>query len=770
MKLALNMIVAPTDEEAVVLKRCLTSIAPFVDGIFITITGKNKKCEDVVNAFGGVISTCVWENDFGKARNFALSQIPKEYDYFLWVDADDVIRGGDKLRATIEEHKSVDVFVFNYLYAFDKWNNPVVVHLKSRVLRNDNCVEWAGKLHEDFKANRALESKFVEGIDILHLSDEARFDKAKERNKLVAQKALDGAKDDPRTYWNLGNSCKALGENRESIKAFETFMELSKSDDEKYIVCLRLAELFLDEEDYETALEYGRYAIGLKPLYPDAYITTADVYKKMEQYEEAKGYYLLGLDPNKQPPYHEIIVFNPRAYDYEPLMKLADVYFKLSMPQLALQCLKSCSQIVPLDKDLKKLIEKIDVQAKIADKAVEAVGRLKEMNDEELKIELDKLPDDIKSHPHICHLRNTRIIKETSSGKDLVFMCSYTADEWNPEIAKATGIGGSEEAVINLSKELVELGWNVTVFNNCGHKELEFDGVKYKPFWAWNARDKQDVTILWRTPKFLDYDINSDKVFVDMHDVIGAGEYNERRLAKLTGIFFKSKAHRNLFPNIPDEKCIIIPNGIHWADFQGGVKDPYLMINTSSPDRSIKTLIKAFKRVKEQVPQAKMKWAYGWNVWDNVHSNDQEKIDWKKEVEKEIEGTTDFEALGRIGHTAVAQLYKEATVFAYPTAFFEIDCISARKAQSAGAFPVSTDFGALDETIQFGHKVKTNLKEENWDKAGAFDFSLKEERAINEWVEKCVECLTTPPDSTEMVEWTKQFDWTEIAKKWNENL
>ena len=44
------------------------------------------------------------------------------------------------------------------------------------------------------------------------------------------------------------------------------------------------------------------------------------------------------------------------------------------------------------------------------------------------------------------------------------------------------GLGGSESAVISISKELSNLGFDVTVFNSCIDKEASpgvYDGVKY---------------------------------------------------------------------------------------------------------------------------------------------------------------------------------------------------------------------------------------------------------------------------------------------------
>ena len=71
--LALAMIVKGTDEEALYLQNCLTSIAGFVDKIFITVTQPNKEVERIAKAFGADISSFELCNDFSKARNISIS-------------------------------------------------------------------------------------------------------------------------------------------------------------------------------------------------------------------------------------------------------------------------------------------------------------------------------------------------------------------------------------------------------------------------------------------------------------------------------------------------------------------------------------------------------------------------------------------------------------------------------------------------------------------------------------------------------------------------
>ena len=73
MKIALALIVKPTDDEAVVLRRCLENVSPHVDGIFLTFAGpegvKNESCETVAKLFKAETSYFTWINDFAAARN-----------------------------------------------------------------------------------------------------------------------------------------------------------------------------------------------------------------------------------------------------------------------------------------------------------------------------------------------------------------------------------------------------------------------------------------------------------------------------------------------------------------------------------------------------------------------------------------------------------------------------------------------------------------------------------------------------------------------------
>jgi glycosyltransferase involved in cell wall biosynthesis len=413
-----------------------------------------------------------------------------------------------------------------------------------------------------------------------------------------------------------------------------------------------------------------------------------------------------------------------------------------------------------------------------------------------LKAAVACLPKVLASHPAIVAFRNAHFVKETSSGTDLVISCD-TVHQWNPKMLKGKGkgcIGGSEEAVIYLSRELAKLGWNVTIYNNCGNEPIrdavtyyDHTGVMvhrvitYRPFWERNFSDKQDVVILWRFPKLLDMQINAPKIFLDLHDAVQADQFTPTRLQRLTKILIKTQFHRSLFPNVPDDKIAVIPNGMDLSLLESNPlmrKDPFLIINTSSPDRAMDVLPKLFKEVKKSVPQARLQWAYGWDTFYrgfryNEEKEMKEKFRWMKRTQKEMD-KAGIETLGRLTQAEVGKLYQRASILAYPTEFAEIDCMSVKKAQAAGCLPVVTDFGALAESAPFAWKVHSKKTKDTWNsRLGQFHFGLEGQDAQQEWVDLCVKALRSGRVSegrAEMKEWSRQFEWHKIAVRWNDIL
>lgn len=769
-KIALAMIVRGDDSEAPLLDRCLENVRPHVNGVFITMTFKpgekpNKAVYDVCVKHGVYLSYFKWQNDFALARNFNFDQVYSKFTHILWCDADDVFSNLGVITNLIKKNPNVDAFAMWYLYDFDEHGSPIVIHKKTQLVRNDLSVKWVGKLHEDLIETRSLNVMFTNEIERMHMTTEGRSLESKLRNVEISKDEAKLLPDDPRVYFNLANSYMGAGSLSFAKENYEKFIAKSGSEEEKYVAYMRLSAAEQGLENRDKAIMYLQLAIGMNPGVPDAYHLLGYLYFSYGMYDQAELYLLMGLKVT--PQVHKMIVFNPRDYDYNPYMALAKVYFNKNRADLALPWLRKCLAISPNSDYLKGLVTEMTAETRRLAKVLETIQELNKLVDKDDVLDLiSELPKDLQSHPAICRIRNQYVVKEKSSGKDIAYYCGDTAHEWNPEMAKTKGIGGSEEAVINLAKQWVKEGYTVTVFNNCGLEPMRCDGVEYKPYWYYNPKDKYDITVLWRHPALAGYDINTKKIFVDLHDVIPPGEFNEKRLGKIDKILVKTKAHRVLFPNIPDEKFVIIPNGQDPELFEKGIeKEPYLMVNTSSPDRSLDVLPKLFQEVKKHVPEAKLVWAYGWEIFDNTFANDKHKMEWKKKIVEDMR-EAGIENLGRLSQNECALLYQRGSILAYPSEFYEIDCISVKKSQAVGCVPITTDFAAFEESNKYGIKIKSNKNVDNWTRPYQMGFGIDDERVQRAWVKAVVRELKKPTDTTQMRKWAKKFDWDKISKQW----
>lgn len=753
-KLALCMIVKPTDDEAVLLERCLKSAKPFVHDIFLTITGSNVSCRRVGEKFGATLSSMPWEGNFAKARTYNFSQA-KKADYILWLDCDDQLVGGNNLARVVEsmDERGVKGVYAQYLYDFDKDGNVTVQHPKTRIIRNDGSFEWAhqmGELHEDLQPTYKCPTAFLDKkeescyFEVHHKTTPERVEGNMKRNLSIAEKQLRDHPEDPRAIWNVANCLSWTGDLGPAYKLYERFVELSGSDDERYLAFHRMAAVKMQEGKYDKAEKDELKAVALFPWYPDAYIGLGNIYYKQEKWKHAKEFLIQGM--SKDPSDYQIVQ-NPRDYDQNPMMLLANCYFNMGKPKECKQVLTKLVEMFPKDTRTKKMLDAVEItvkdQEEVDDLLVEA-GKLTKI---QLAAALEALDDRMKMHPQVCILRNENFKRDKTPGNEIAYYCGFTEERWDRS-SERTGIGGSEEAVLHLSKRWQKAGKQVVIYNNCGSKEFmdEF-GVMWRPYWTFNPRDKYDTLILWRSPALADRRLNATRVLVDMHDVLDSREFTTTRLANIDVVYVKSDYHRSLFPNVPDSKIRVLGNGIDLTQFEGQEKRvPQSLIYTSSADRGLEHLLDSWPKLKKDFPKATLNIYYGWGVFDSVHKTDPVMMKWKQDMIKKMKhiGIT---VHGRVGHKEIARRMMQSDIYAYPCHFEEIDCISFKKAVAAGCRIVSTNYAALSQ-----YEDASAIEKGMWD-----TFEGEVAGALEGKVAKAKEDPT-------------KWSWNNIAKVWSQNF
>jgi tetratricopeptide (TPR) repeat protein len=775
-KIALGMIVKATDDEAILLDNCLKNIYRHVNGIFITLNTKegikpSKKVIKVCEKYGAKVSYFTWIDDFSACRNYNFNQITKDYEFILWLDSDDTVDKPEKIREVIKlTTGAIDGIGVRYDYDTDEFGNVTTVHTNLRIVRNNGSFVWKAKLHETLAETRMVRRVRTGDFAVVHHASDKRKDASIERNIRIMEQMLDEEKDnvDARTLFYLGTTYVDAGRYGEAIELLEAYLKVSGWDQERAQAHVWLGRIQRDQrKDNTKAVEHFLQALYENPKEATAFVELGSVEMANERWTKAIMWLEQALIIKM--PKDTSLVVNPLENTYRTYMMLAECHLEVGGLDidLAIKLAEEALRIRP-DEYTTDYLAMVKSIIKERNTTKSFINAIKLLPKEKALIAYSKLDDNYKKNPAILNaMKPFNTAKKWKQNSIVIYCGSGILKDWGPW-SLDSGIGGSEEAVIRLSKHLVNLGWAVTVYNEVGLKDGVYDGVVYKNYWEFDSRDEFDVLVLWRAPFLLDAKFTTRKTYVWMHDVMDDAEFTPERLKNVDKIMLLSKYHSTVYPSIPQDKIFYTGNGIDPDDFieEDGkhTRNPHQVVYMSSQLRGLDTLLDMWPEVLAQVPDATLKVCYGWEGYDNMYRNNPERMGWKDKIVAKM-AELGVDDMGRIGQQDIVKLIQQSGVWAYPTQFPEIYCITAVKAQAGGAWPVTTDFAALAEMVQFGDKFHMDSSKSvgEWEEGGVAKF-------LNGLIMR----LKNPADESIVMEMMTQVrnknSWESVAQGWIEEF
>lgn len=282
------------------------------------------------------------------------------------------------------------------------------------------------------------------------------------------------------------------------------------------------------------------------------------------------------------------------------------------------------------------------------------------------------------------------------------------------------GLGGSESAVILMSKELAKIGFEVTVYNDCTSDDSEpgfYDGVEYRPVpIARTVPRKYDVCIVSRSvlPIIGNWEVptNAKHVVLWMHDTFCEGDNEIEDLIlqnRINEIFTLSDWHTSYVTNADHGKrrnfdilknyIFQTRNGIGnmnpgWIDVRD--KDPNLFVFNASVTKGMVPLVKdIWPEVKQRIPNAKLKIVGGYYKFREAAGPDQQEKDW---AEMALQYGDNIEFTGVITQQEISEILRKASYMIYPAGFPETYGISTLEALAHNVPLITCRFAALEET------------------------------------------------------------------------
>ena len=283
-----------------------------------------------------------------------------------------------------------------------------------------------------------------------------------------------------------------------------------------------------------------------------------------------------------------------------------------------------------------------------------------------------------------------------------IYLGPAGAEPWDPRDSVTRGLGGSETMAVRVATRLAERGWRVRVYANVTRKTVA--NVEYLPFYLWDPNDAVDVLIVSRAPGVARDEPNAARRILWLHDAeypdLVENEDGWDAIVHVGG--WQVDALWNGTAKTGTAK-VVIPNAIPLDRYRDAERDfderDPAVIYSSSPDRGLLELLDRWGEIRERVPDAKLHVAYGFTgTWRAMEPHSPGLAKLRREIEERL-SLPGVIWHGTIGQEKLAELQQSSRVWAYPTDFPEVSCITAMEAQAAGLWIVATDRAELPSTL-----------------------------------------------------------------------
>ena len=455
------------------------------------------------------------------------------------------------------------------------------------------------------------------------------------------------------------------------------------------------------------------------------------------------------------------------------LFKIAEIHFinqRINEGLIYLMKLASCNPNVSVYKKIFDILYRFNIY----DKCNYYYNLIKKY---------DEITEDIEKKYQIIlnnqHSKNGKLYYKDNKfhinfDEDKEIFCYYTGytDDFNGKNYGEKSAYGSEIAAIKLCEQLTDK-YNVIILCN-SNEVISHNKVLYlnqKFFNELNNNNKINHFVISRfISNSLDMDLTKiENLYLLLHDTRAHEQWHNSNLPlyscplfgnlqnKIKKVIFVSKWQKDNFRNIlehynklslPEDKCIIIPNGINTKLFKykNVEKKKNRFIYCSNPTRGLEMLCEILIELQKKYKDITLDIYFG-----NL----------PQKFKKYIDNYDWIKYNGKISNEKLTEEFSKSDFWLYPNMnSHETFCISCLEAMCGGNVVISRDFSALPELIKNnGVLIPKELKGDEFKKyvIERLEVILEKEELKHRLQEKAYKS-------------SLKYDWKTIAEMWRKLL
>lgn len=344
------------------LPACLDSLRPYVTQVVVCVDERTTdKTARVAKTHGADVVAPVTVSDwhecpthgrvlaqhFGNARNESFRHLDPALPFWMWIDADDLLVGGEHLAAVCAACPEGAAGVWlPYRYAtVDNYRATTTLFDRERLLRSSVGWRWDYRVHE-VVVPLAPNPRWVadQRVEVVHQEGVHKTEASTTRNQLLLEIDWEEAPDNQRTAFYLANGFFAAGEMTRAVEWYETTTRIGTNPWEVWQSLCYLSIAYRRLGDRVAAAQAAFAAIDAIPDYREGYYRLAEAYLASGEFRKAIRWTEEGL-AKADPP--RFVFVNPLDTTVNARIVLADAHAQLGEVAVARRHLEAAQAVAP---------------------------------------------------------------------------------------------------------------------------------------------------------------------------------------------------------------------------------------------------------------------------------------------------------------------------------------------------------------------------------------------------------------------------------------